>query len=106
MYVLNFIDNVKLRKGVYKALSRGEAFHRFRRAIGFAHGGNFKVQTGGGQHLWNECSRLIANAVICYNTMLLSNVYQRKRAMGDWDPVAYLRRMSPVLWRSRKLTQQ
>lgn len=98
MYVLDFIDDVELRKGVYKALNRGEAFHRFRRAIGFAHGGKFKVQTEGEQQLWNECSRLIANAVIYYNTMLLSNIYDKKRAMGDWDAVAYLRGMSPVAW--------
>ena len=35
------------------------------------------------QHIWNECSRLIANAVIYYNTLLLSRVYAQKQAAGD-----------------------
>ena len=58
----------------------------------------FKIQTEGEQQLWNDCSRLIANAVIYYNTVLLSNIYEKKRAMYDWDAVAYLRGMSPVAW--------
>jgi hypothetical protein len=31
------------------------------------------------RQLWNECSRLIANAVIYYNTAFLSGVYAQKR---------------------------
>ena len=38
------------------------------------------------------------NAVIYYNTMLLSQVYERKLAAGDTDAVAAIRRMSPVAW--------
>jgi hypothetical protein len=40
--------------------------------------GEFRVKTEAEQHIWNECSPLIANAVIYYNTLLLSRVYAQK----------------------------
>ena len=35
LYILEFIDDVELRQCVQKALNRGEAYHRFRRAVAF-----------------------------------------------------------------------
>lgn len=35
IYILDFIDDVGLRKSVQKALNRGEAYHRFRRAVAY-----------------------------------------------------------------------
>ena len=64
LYILDFIDDVDLRQAVQKALNRGEAYHRFRRAVAYVNAGAFRVKTETEQHLWNECSRLIANAVI------------------------------------------
>jgi TnpA family transposase len=49
---------------VQKALNRGEAYHRLRRAVAFVNGGKFRVKTEAEQQLWNECSRLIPNATI------------------------------------------
>jgi hypothetical protein len=42
--------------------------------------------------------RLIANAVIYYNTALLSKVYEQKVAAGDLDAIAFIQGMSPVAW--------
>ena len=81
-----------------KALNRGEAYHRFRRAVAFINGGKFKVQTETEQQVWNDCARLIANAVIYYNTMLLSKVYEQKVAAGDLDAIAFIQGMSPMAW--------
>ncbi|MFX7792843.1 Tn3 family transposase, partial [Acinetobacter baumannii] len=61
LYILEFIDDVGLRQRVQKALNRGEAYHRFRRAVAFVNGGKFRVQTEAEQQIWNECSRLITN---------------------------------------------
>lgn len=74
LYILEFIDDVGLRQCVQKALNRGEAYHRLRRAVAFVNGGKFRVKTEEEQQIWNECSRLITNAVIYYNTVLLSRV--------------------------------
>lgn len=98
IYILDFIDDVGLRQSVQKALNRGEAYHRFRRAVAYVNAGKFKVQTEAEQQVWNECSRLIANAIIYYNTVLLSKVYEQKLAAGDHDAIAIIQGVSPVAW--------
>lgn len=98
IYLLDFIDDVGLRQSVQKALNRGEAYHRFRRAVAYVNGGKFRVQTEAEQQIWNECSRLIANAIIYYNTMLLSKVYEHKQAAGDHEAIAVIEGISPVAW--------
>jgi TnpA family transposase len=98
LYILEFIDDVCPRQAVQKALNRGEAYHRLRRAIAYVKSGKFRVQTEVEQQIWNGCSRLIANAIINYNTQLLSRVYEQKRAAGDHAAMDLIRRMSPVAW--------
>ncbi|KWC13351.1 transposase, partial [Burkholderia ubonensis] len=98
-HILRFINDVDLRRSVQKALNRGEAYHRLRRAIAFVNGGKLRVHTETEQQLWNECARLIANAIIHYNTALLSRVHEQKRAAGDEVAMAFIASMSPVAWR-------
>jgi TnpA family transposase len=98
LYILDFIDDVDLRQSVQKALNRGEAYHRFRRAIAYVNSGKFRVKTEAEQQIWNECSRLIANAVIYYNTLLLSRVYEQKQVAGDQAAMEVIRGISPVAW--------
>ena len=97
-YILRFINDVNLRQAVQKALNRGEAYHRLRRAIAYVNGGKLRVHTEAEQQLWNECSRLIANAIIHYNTALLSRVHEQKRAAGDHAAMELIASMSPVAW--------
>ncbi len=73
-YILNFIDDVALGQSVQKALNRGEAYHRFHCAIAYVDAGKLHVGTEAEQQLCNECSRLIANAVIYYNAAIASRV--------------------------------
>ena len=98
LYILDFIDDVNLRQRVQKALNRGEAYHRFRRAVSYVNNGKFRVQTEAEQQIWNECSRLITNSVIYYNTALLSRVYEQKQKMGDQAAMDIIKGMSPVAW--------
>jgi TnpA family transposase len=103
LYILEFIDDVELRQGVQKALNRGEAYHRLRRAVAFVNGGKFRVKTEAEQQLWNECSRLITNIIIYYNTSLLSRVYEQKQATGDQEAQAIIESVSPVAWQNVNL---
>ena len=98
LYILTYIDEVGLRQSVQKALNRGEAYHRFRRAISYVNAGKFRVKTEAEQQIWNECSRLIANAVIYYNTLLLSRVYTQKQAAGDHVAADIVKEISPNAW--------
>lgn len=103
LHILNFIDDPVLRQSVQKALNRGEAYHRMRRAIAYVNSGKFRVKTEAEQQVWNECSRLIANAIIYYNTLLLSHVYEQKLAVGDREAIRFLQGVSPVAWRNVNL---
>ncbi|WP_035878950.1 Tn3 family transposase, partial [Cupriavidus sp. amp6] len=98
-HILRFINDVDLRRSIQKALNRGEAYHRLRRAVAFVNGGRLRVHTEAEQQLWNECARLIANAIIHYNTALLSRVHEQKRAAGDEAAMTFIAGMSPVAWR-------
>jgi TnpA family transposase len=44
LYILDFIDDVALRQSVQKALNRGEAYHRFRRAIAYVNAGKLALK--------------------------------------------------------------
>ena len=61
------------------------------------------MKTEAEQQIWNECSRLIANAIIYYNTLLLSRVYEQKLAAGDLEAIKVLKGTSPVAWRDVNL---
>jgi len=98
LYILEFINDVHLRQSVQKALNRGEAYHRFRSAVAFVNGGKFRVKTEAEQQIWNECARLITNAVIYYNMALLSKVYAHKAATNDQQAMAIIQGISPVAW--------
>jgi TnpA family transposase len=98
LYILDFIDDVELRQSVQKALNRGEAYHRLRRAVAYVNGGKFRVKTEAEQQIWNECARLITNAIIYYNTVLLSRVYEQKQAAGDQEAMAAVADTSAVAW--------
>ena len=106
LYILDFIDDVELRQSVQKALNRGEAYHRLRRAVAYVNGGKFRVQTEAEQQVWNECSRLITNAIIYYNTALLSRVYEQKQAAQDQAALDAIQGMSPVAWQHVNLIGQ
>ena len=61
------------------------------------------MKTEAEQQIWNECSRLIANAIICYDTLLLSRVYEHKLAANDQNAIEILKGISPVAWRNVNL---
>nr|WP_256928030.1 transposase [Caballeronia sordidicola] len=56
------------------------------------------VNTEAEQQTWNDCSRLIANAIIHYNTTLLSRVHEQKRTAGDTAAMELIAGISPVAW--------
>jgi len=98
LYLLDYIDSPVLRRNVQKALNRGEAYHQLRRAIAYAHGGRFRVRSQHEQEVWNECARLVGNAVIYYNALILSEALAEFEQRGDLASAEVLMRVSPVAW--------
>ena len=103
IYILNFIDRLNIRQGVQKALNRGEAYHRLKRAVFHAHQGKFRVKTELEQNIWNECARFITNSIIYYQAYILSVLLTQKENEGKMEEVDLIKRISPIAWQNVNL---
>lgn len=50
------------------------------------------------QEVWNECARLVGNAVAYYNALILSEALAELELRGDCASAEILKRVSPVAW--------
>ena len=103
-YLLDYIDNASLRQYVQRALNRGEAWHFLRRAIASVNGDQFRGKNESEIAIWNECARLIANAIIYFNSAILSHLLGHFEATGDEEKAAITRAVSPVAWQNINLS--
>lgn len=102
-YLLRYIDDPELRKHVQKALNRGEAYHQLRRAISQVNGDRFRGNSDEEIELWNECARLMTNAIIYFNSKVLSNLLESFERQGKDELADTIKRASPVAWRNINL---
>jgi hypothetical protein len=47
----------------------------------------------------NQCARLIANAIIYYNSAILSRLLAKYEASGNAKALALIKKLSPAAWR-------
>jgi TnpA family transposase len=98
LYLLEFVDSPKLRQNVQRALNRGEQYHQLKRALTQTNAGKLRYASDEEQELWNECSRLLVNAILYYNMLMLSEAVMRREQRGDTIGAEQLRAVSPVAW--------
>jgi len=99
LYLLRYIDSPPLRRNVQKALNRGESYHQLRRAVAYANFGKLRFKTEHEQQIWGECSRLITNCIIFYNTTILSRLLvDHAQSRGDKEWSERIKKASPVAW--------
>ncbi len=103
-YLLNYIDAADLRNYVQRALDRGEAYHQLRRAISDVNGDRFRGNPDEEIRLWNECARLVTNAIIYFNSSVLSYLLKSFEHQKDEQKLAIVKQASPVAWYNTKLT--
>ncbi len=99
-YLLDYIDDASLRQYVQRALNRGEAWHFLRRAIASVNRDQFRGKNETEIVIWNECARLTANAIIYFNSMILSHLLLHFEEVGDEEKAAITRQVFPVAWRN------
>ncbi|GAW47283.1 Tn3 transposase DDE domain protein [Photobacterium damselae subsp. piscicida] len=80
-----------------KALNRGEAYHRLKKAIAHVNGGKLRVKSEIEQHILHECTRLLANAIIYFNAELLSGLITGESPDSILTP-EQIKKISPVAW--------
>lgn len=114
-YILRYLNSKQLRRNVQKALNRGESYHNLRRHIAYVHQGKFRLHSVQEQQIWSECTRLVANCMVYYNTYLLTELLQRKQEqlknsqeegnvgaaprLDLQETIAIIKRVSPIAWR-------
>ncbi len=103
LYVLEYIDDLTLRRNVQRALNRGESYHQLQKAITHPNGGKFRGSTEYEIALESDCSRLIANVIIFYNALMLSKLLAKLESEGKGKEAALVKRLSPVAWRHTNL---
>jgi len=100
---LDYIDDASLRGYVQRALNRGEAYHQLRRAIAHVNGNRFRGRSDDEIVLWNECARLLTNAIIYFNSLILTRLLEHLEAEGDDKKLEIIQQVSPVAWHNINL---
>ena len=86
-----------------RALNRGEAYHQLRRAIAHVNGNRFRGKSDEEIVLWNECARLLTNAIIYFNSLILTRLLEHFEAEGDDNNLEIIKQVSPVAWHNINL---
>ena len=102
-YILDYIDDASLRGYVQRALNQGEAYHQLRRAIASVNGNKFRGSSDYEIELWNECARLLTNAIIYFNSLILSQLLTYFEEINDDEKIELTKKVSPVAWHNINL---
>ncbi|EIL95684.1 Tn3 family transposase, partial [Rhodanobacter sp. 115] len=100
IYTLRYLRDPKVERNVHRSQNRIESYHQLRSTI--AQVGGKKELTGRTDieiEISNQCARLIANAIIYYNSAILSRLLTKYEATGNAKAVAMITQISPAAWR-------
>lgn len=100
VYKLRYLRDPQLERNVHRSQNRIESYHQLRSAI--AQVGGKKELTGRTDieiEISNQCARLIANAIIYYNSAILSRLLAKYEASGNAKALALIKQISPAAWR-------
>ena len=99
LYMLDYINDPDMRSNVHRSLNRGEALHQLISAIRKIGEKKLSGKNEIEMEMHNECNRLLANCIIFYNAVLLSDLYKAYNKEGGQDLLDLIKRLSPVAWR-------
>lgn len=105
IHVLNLIDSMLLRKAIRNARNRTEAYHQLQRLIRKIYSGIFKGKKIVDNRVSAHATRLIANIIIAYNSIILNIVYVKmvKENVAQ-EVIEEFARISPIAWTHILLT--
>jgi len=98
VYTLRYLRDPQLQRNVHRSQNRIESYHQLRAAI--AKVGGKKELTGRTDldiETSNQCGRLVANAILFYNSAILSRLLVK--GAGNPKALELITSMSPAAWR-------
>jgi len=100
IYTIRYLRDPQLQRNVQRSQNRIESYHQLRSAV--AQVGGKKELTGKTDieiEISNQCARLIANAIIYYNSAILSRLLGKYQGATNPKALALIKKISPVAWR-------
>lgn len=97
IYTLKYLRDPQLERNIRRSQNRIESYHQLRAAV--AKVGGKKELTGKNDietDISNQCGRLICNAIVYYNSAILSRLLERLEAEGNDKDIEALTQISPV----------
>lgn len=98
IFMLDYTHLKNLKNNIQTVLNRGEGYQRLRKNISYAHDGKFQVHSQAEQMIWSESTRLISNAIIYYNTFLLSQLLEHHLGKANHKEIEMIKKISPIAW--------
>lgn len=98
IHVLKSINDNKYRQCIQKALNRTESYHFLTDEVGYANRGKIIAKTELDQIIYKECTRLVCNAILHYNSVILSRIYVDSLQQGQKKQINLLKHISPASW--------
>lgn len=101
IYTLRYLRDPQIERNSHRSQNRIESYHQLRAAI--AQVGGKKELTGRTDldiEVSNECGRLIANAIIYYNSAILSRILDKYEASPKLKILTLIKKVSPAAWRN------
>lgn len=78
LYILKYYDELKLRQMTEKQLNKVERSHQFAKAVFFDNNREIQQELKEDQDIAINCRVLIQNAIILWNCLKLSELYQKQ----------------------------
>jgi TnpA family transposase len=100
IFMLKYIDDVKLRQAIEKQLNKVESANKFAKAVFFGNNQEFEYVTKEEQEIAESCKRLIENSIICWNYLYLSQkVTETVTATEKDNMLEVIKNGSIVVWK-------
>lgn len=100
IHTLKCLLDPNIQRNTHRSQNRIEAYHQLRGAIAQAYGKKQLIgKTNSALEISNQCGRLVACAIIHYNSAILSKLYEKYQAAGNNKAINLLKKISPVAWR-------
>ena len=97
-FLLNYIDDVKLRQRIEKQLNKVEASNKFSKAVFFGNNQEFTVSTVEEQNIANNSKRLIQNAIILWNYLYITKKLQQAKNQTEKEEMLQALKNSSIIY--------
>ena len=104
LFILDWLQNVELRRRVQAGLNKGEARNALARAVFFNRLGNFVTKALKGSVIEQVVLNLLTAAIVLWNTVYIERAVNTLRTSGYEINDEHLQYLSPLGWEHINLT--